>query len=350
MFPSHWEMSERLASEFCDITRRELLNVMTKRKLEIDMKLLMFAIQRTNAFEQLLNSRFLGKTLPKPIDVDNWKPFIGYISSCFESYFDIYLNYTDTALNDILNRFIDDIKQNGFPRIQNEESTNIHGSSADLFVFYKNCMTQCLQLFPSTNLLIRLSYLFQKYLKEYCNRVLNDSLPKLAAYQSSSFSSTASSLIQNFQIPTLLRDTPLTNTSNSNIETKKLNENEICRICSILSTGDYCKETIQQLEDKLKEKLDKINVDKISFENEKDVYLVLITNCVQLLVQDLENSCEPALQAMIKLPWQSYEAVGDQSSYISAILNHLKSNVPLIRDNLTNSRIHFIQFCTKFAQ
>jgi vacuolar protein sorting-associated protein 53 len=62
--------------------------------------------------------------------------------------------------------------------METEESSNIHGSSADLFVFYKNCMTQCMQLFTNTNLLIKLSSTFRKYLKEYANRVLNSSLPK----------------------------------------------------------------------------------------------------------------------------------------------------------------------------
>ena len=36
---------------------------------------------------------------------------------------------------------------------------------------------------------------------------------------------------------------------------KKLNENETCRICSILCTAEYCLETTQQLEDKLKDYL-----------------------------------------------------------------------------------------------
>jgi hypothetical protein len=42
---------------------------MAKRKSEIDMKLLIFAIQRTTQFEQLIGTRFLGRTLPRPKDV-----------------------------------------------------------------------------------------------------------------------------------------------------------------------------------------------------------------------------------------------------------------------------------------
>jgi hypothetical protein len=86
-----------------------------------------------------------------------------------------------SALADIIARFIEEIKTSGFPRMQNEESSNIHGSSADLFVFYKNCMTQCMQLFPSTSLLVKLSTIFQKFLRDYASRVLTGHLPKYEA-------------------------------------------------------------------------------------------------------------------------------------------------------------------------
>ena len=67
------------------------------------------------------------------------------------------------------------------------------------------------------------------------------------------------------------------------------------------------------------------------------------------MVQDLENSCEPALTAMSKISWQNISAVGDQSSYVTAIINHIKNFIPLVRDNLANSRKYFTQFCSKFA-
>ena len=41
--------------------------------------------------------------------------------------------------------------------------------------------------------------------------------------------------------------------------------------------------------------------------------------------------------------------MGDQSSYVNAIVNHIKNFIPLVRDNLTNSRKYFTQFCSKFA-
>lgn len=99
IFPTHWDMSERLAYEFCEVTRKELTHIMAKRSIEIDNKLLIFSIQRTANFEQLLTKRFLGRSIPIPKDLDisedDWKPFLGLISQCFDAHFDIFVNFTD---------------------------------------------------------------------------------------------------------------------------------------------------------------------------------------------------------------------------------------------------------------
>lgn len=379
IFPGHWEMSERLAFEFSDMTRKELTSIMAKRKIEIDNKLLIFAIQRTGNFEQLLTKRFLGKTIPRTKEQENisdedWKPFIGLISQCFDAQFDIFVNFTDQALSDLLARFSEDIKTNGFPRMLNEDSNNLHNSSADLFIFYKNCMTQCLQLFSNNTLLIKLASTFQKYLREYSNRILSSSLPKLSNASTSSLHSSiqgaATSLIQNFQIQNMLKEGTQSGISSMGLSSSssimdssksKLNESETCKICSILCTAEYCLDTTQQLEDKLREKstsalreksdLKQLEIQnkKINFNAEKDVFSNVISNCIQLLVQDLENSCEPALLAMSKISWQNISVVGDQSSYVTAIINHIKNFVPLVRDNLANTRKYFTQFCSKFV-
>jgi len=53
---------------------------------------------------------------------------------------------------------------------------------------------------------------------------------------------------------------------------------------------------------------------------------------------------------MLQMSWSSVEAVGDQSGYVTAITGHLKTALPLIRDNLASSRKYFTQFCVKFAK
>ena len=58
-----------------------------------------------------------------------------------------------------------------------EENSNVLPSCADLFVFYKKCMVQCSQL-STGQPLIDLTKTFQKYLKEYAQRILLANLPK----------------------------------------------------------------------------------------------------------------------------------------------------------------------------
>jgi len=152
----------------------------------------------------------------------------------------------------MINRFAEEVKQNGFPKMTNDESTNLLSSSADLFIFYKNCMTQCLQMFTDQALLHKLTPTFQKYLREYSNRILSSNLPKTSTNSTSSsyssISGAATSLIQNFQMQ-LKESNQSSNSSSGNMldSSKKLNEAEIGRICSILCTAEYCLDTTQQV-------------------------------------------------------------------------------------------------------
>ncbi|BFZ18354.1 hypothetical protein BsWGS_21393 [Bradybaena similaris] len=374
IFPPDWEVSERICVEFCHITRKELSKVMQRRRLEIDVKLLLFAIQRTGNFEVLIAKRFTGVTMQKPQvnptpaattqasvtsetrnpfeepstnpfeqpgedksqtetknTADIPTPFAGIISQCFEPHLNIYIESQDRNLAELINRFQEDIHTHGTPRMDGEENSNVLPSCADLFVFYKKCMVQCSQL-STGQPLIDLSKTFQKYLKEYAHRILLANLPKVS--KESVNISSASGLIQS-----ILKEGEIT----------KFTEEEQCRICSLLCTAEYCMDTTQQLEEKLKEKVNADLKSVVNLSVEQDMFHTVISNCIQLLVQDLETACEPALTAMTKMPWSSIEAVGDQSGYVTAITSHLKQNLPVIRDNLVSSRKYFTQFCVKFA-
>lgn len=397
MFPPGWEVSERITVEFCHVTRSELSKLMSKRKSEIDVKLLLYAIQRTSNFENLLFRRFTGVTLEEshdnlttseqrrsqtslsanpfegtesdgqsnnPFEEDMEKsdepspqtlvkpkmsPFHGIIGKCFEPYLYIYIESLDRNLADLIERFVQDAKQQQTSTAASlpiEGSGVVLSSCADLFVFYKKCMVQCTQLSTGQPML-GLAATFQRYLREYAVKLLQNNLPKIAAPGSigSSMSSitrdlrdlSTSGLIQNFH--SLLKEGEVT----------RYTHEEQARVCSILTTAEYCLETTQQLEEKLKEKVNPQLADKINLSQEQDIFHNVISNCIQLLVQDLETACEPALTAMSKISWQNIETVGDQSGYVTAITSHLKQTVPIIRDNLASSRKYFTQFCVKFA-
>ncbi|XP_042627148.1 vacuolar protein sorting-associated protein 53 homolog isoform X1 [Cyprinus carpio] len=366
MFPEEWCMTERIAVEFCHITRTELAKLMRARAREIEVKLLLFAIQRTTNFEGLLAKRFSGCTLnngpgqkkpetpleptnpfledesgednvsEKDEDLDRPKkpkapdnPFHGIVSKCFEPHLYVYIESQDKNLGELIDRFVADFRAQGPPKSGTDEGGAVLPSCADLFVYYKKCMVQCSQL-STGEPMIALTTIFQKYLREYAWKILSGNLPKTST---SSGGLTISSLLK----------------EKEGSEVTKFTMEELCLICSILSTAEYCLATTQQLEEKLKEKVDKPLMERINLTGEMDTFSTVISNSIQLLVQDLDAACDPALTAMSKMPWQSVEHVGDQSPYVTSVIMHIKQNVPIIRDNLASTRKYFTQFCIKFT-
>nr|CAB3267648.1 vacuolar protein sorting-associated protein 53 homolog [Phallusia mammillata] len=390
IFPEHWEVSELIAVEFCQITNRELSTLMQRRASEIDVKLLLFAIQRTTNFETLLSKRLSGNTLrqfsknvkkvsnskeQKPVDQANTNPFLEdegnennsneteeanetndvsqrtenpfqrLISNCFEPYLYIYIESQDQNLSELMAKF-----QEEFQKKSQQMRTDtvpheggVLNNCADLFVYYKKCMVQCSQLSTGEPMLA-LAKLFQKYLREYASRILTSNLPKTSQSTVSLSANITFSTVTN-----LLKETTSSLKDGSSSEAVRLGSGELTLICSILTTADYCLETTQQLEMKLKEKVDTNLSPQIDLSEERTVFSSVISNCIQLLEQDLESACDPPLTAMAKISWTSMEHVGDQSAYVTAITSHIKQAVPHVRANLAEARKYFTQFCIKFA-
>lgn len=75
-----------------------------------------------------------------------------------------------------MDRFVQDFKSQGIPMVEGDGSNVVFPSAGELFVFYKKCMVQCSQLSTGPPLL-SLTAAFQKFLREYATRVLNNHLP-----------------------------------------------------------------------------------------------------------------------------------------------------------------------------
>ncbi|XP_061386999.1 vacuolar protein sorting-associated protein 53 homolog [Musca vetustissima] len=366
VFPLDWEVSERITVEFCRLTRDQLSQIMAKRTNEIDVRLLLFAINKTQAFEQLLSKRFTGITLGINPNVTeklstatsatnsdtssgdviinpNLVVFHDQIGSCFKAHLDIYIRSIDRNLSELIEKFVEQVKE---PLKIAEAKTTVYPSSADLFVFYKKCMVQCNQL-SNEQPMYELAMVFKKYLREYASKVLEFSIPKLLS-SSTSIGKSMSLLTRDMQNLSTAAGQVIHNFLKEG-DAQRFSRDDLIRICCVLTTAEYCLETVQQLEEKLKEKVATAYASKVDMSEERDVFHRIISNCIQLLVQDLEAGCEPSLQAMAKVQWQSINNVGDQSAFITSICANFKQTVPILRDNLATSRKYFTQFCHKFV-
>lgn len=272
MFPSAWEISEHITVEFCRITVQDLGKLMAKRKADINVKLLLIAFNKTMTFENLLSVRFSGITLlPKEnrdqviakLKESNQTLFTGIISNCFEPYLNIYVECQDKQLEQMINSIVDDMsKENS----KNENKmAEVFPSSGQLFTEYRNFLLQCVKL-SCKRPLVQLASTFQKYLREYANRVLIQNLPKSSL---TGASGAAASLMQSTN---MFSASGLLQSLLKEGDDYKFTKSELIQICSVLLTANYCLETIQQLEKKLQEKVDPKYVDKIEMKPEVDLF------------------------------------------------------------------------------
>ena len=219
LFPPDWEMSERIAGEFCRMTRLDLVKIIKARQSEVDTKLLLAAIQKTAGFESLLSRRFSGVTLSISSNIEqsfvqtqfaassnpfgdpdaatnpflqpaeqsvnslnyqtvNLNPFKGIISQCFEPYLHIYLEAQDRNLADMIARFAAELNGTKSSQVEVGEGAPVLTSCGDLFVFYRKCLVQLSEL-TSGQPMVELASLFKKYLREYISKVIVASLPKV---------------------------------------------------------------------------------------------------------------------------------------------------------------------------
>ncbi|CAK1549088.1 unnamed protein product [Leptosia nina] len=361
LFPAPWRLSERIAHQFCKITRDNLTSLMSTRRNELDCKLLLYAIQQTHNFELLLHKRFIGTELGSETvethnnneisfeeyienveDMTSQKsPWVGLVGGCFEAHLSLYISSLDTNLRSLMDRFIQEAKSMELSdTAEGSGSGGVLASCADLFLFYKKCLAQCARLSTGEPML-ELAGVFGKYLREYASCVLQSALPRNSGSNASGNSTVSLSTVPNIvtNLHTFLRDD----------STVRYTKQEIAKITSVITTSEYCLETTVHLEQKLKEKITPTLAEKIDLGPEQDLFHKMISTCIQLLVQDLELACEPALQAMTKISWLHFDNVGDQSSYVTQIIMHLKNTVPILRDNLASSRKYFTQFCIRFA-
>ena len=153
IFPEAWDMPRKIATDFCKVTRKMLEKQIKNRVSELDVKLLLFAVQKTQAFEKLLMERFDDEH-PKdeaPTDeletkVEEPVSFYNAISQCFEQYLNVYIESQDVNLTELIEKFVLELKDGGVPVYQVGDPAPLLPSSSDLFVFYKKCLVQCSQL------------------------------------------------------------------------------------------------------------------------------------------------------------------------------------------------------------
>lgn len=291
IFPAYWRVNEMLANSYCEGTRDDFKGILQRSMRRgdgqtLDVDLLLSCLQETLNFEHSLERRFSNESRSSmdTIVSKDERPhgFSQAISEAFEPYMSLWVESQDKQLATLIPKY----RQQPLRNAEEEFSSQaVISSSTELFHFYRLTLGQCAKLSTGSRL-AELSTTFAKYLDQYGQQVLYYSLSEKPGAQGPS-----------------VEDAIL-----------------------ILNTADYCYATCNQLEEKIKGRIDEEFKDKVDLQSQADAFMGIASATVRVLVRKVELACEPTWREMRNTPWSKLESVGDQSSYVAELLRNVKES------------------------
>ncbi|KAH7086868.1 Vps53-like protein [Paraphoma chrysanthemicola] len=289
IFPSYWRVNEMLANSYCEGTRDDFKAILQRSVRRgdgqtLDVDLLLSCLQETLNFEHALERRFANESRAS-IDTiaskdDRPLGFSQAISEAFEPYMSLWVESQDKQLATLIPKY----RQQPLRNTEEDFSHQaVIPSSTELFHFYRLTLAQCAKLSTGTRLL-ELSATFAKYLEQYSQQVLFYFLSEKPGAQGPS-----------------IEDAVL-----------------------ILNTADYCYATCNQLEEKIKGRIDEELKDKVDLQSQADAFMGIASATVRILVRKVEIACEPSWREMRNTPWSKLESVGDHSTYVTELIRNIK--------------------------
>jgi hypothetical protein len=310
IFPSHWRVNEILANVFAEGTRDDykgILSRSTRNGQMVDVKLLLSCLQQTLDFEHSLEKRF-NQSSRASIDTmtsASDTPIFGQpISDAFEPYLSLWVEAQDKELAALMPQY----RQR--PTRSSEEdfsSQQVITSSTELFNFYRLSLAQCAKLSTGQPLL-ELTKVFGRYLDQYAQQVL---------------------LFYISEKPT--GGTP------SRIPTVE-------DVILVLNTADYCFNTSNSLEEKIKSRIDESLKEKVDLQSQADAFMGIASAAVRGLVRRVEVDLEPSWREMRNTAWSKIEIGENQSTYIAGLQNRIKH-----RSSEILGMLHKQQYARAFA-
>jgi hypothetical protein len=119
------------------------------------------------------------------------------------------------------------------------------------------------------------------------------------------------------------------------------------KVCHVISTCEYCADTVEALEDLIRDTIDSDFKDRIEMSNQQEHFHDVTAKCIQVLVSGLMTRMQDGLKVMTDINWVTFEMVGEESTYVRMIQTEMMPFVAKVRGLIPSS--YFRSFCDKFA-
>ena len=231
------------------------------------------------------------------------------ISEAFEPYMSVWVEHQDKHLATMIPKYR---QQPAKPPDEEFSPQLVMHSSTELFGFYRLVLSQCAKLSPGQSL-VDLSKVFAKYLDQYAQQVLLAHIGEKPSGQTPSIQPTPEDLVL------------------------------------ILNTADYCFNTCNQLEEKIKSRIDTKFQNAVDLQAQADAFMGIASAAVRTLVRKAELDLEPTWHEMRNTGWSKMESVRDQSPYVIEISRRIRTRTKDIL-SLFSKQQYVRAFCDNFVE
>jgi vacuolar protein sorting-associated protein 53 len=254
------------------------------------------------------------------------EPLIGIASQAFEDYMHPYIDLEEQSMAEQLTEALED------RTVDTRGERPVFISSTNLFVYIKGSITRCTAL-TKGKAFYQLYQAFQDALRKY-SQILRGKLP--AAVPPSTTVVGALSLAG-----------PFGQKQEASQAQYRVAKGEEVTICHIISTCEYCADTMEALEELIRDTIDDEYKPRIDMLNDQEVFHEITAKAIRVLVSGLTNRTENALRALSATNWSTWDAVGEESVYVRGMHEEIEPYVRTVRKLLPTS--YFRSFCDKFG-
>jgi len=257
-------------------------------------------------------------------------PLLGVASSAFDKYMRPYIDLEMKSMDEQLFSALED------RTVDTRGNQPVYTSSTKLFVYIKGSITRCTAL-TKGNTFYLLHRAFKESLRKY-SQVLSRKLPPPLPQKSVGPLNMPPVPFANKQ---LQESTPV------QVASYKVPPGEEVTVCHVIGTCEYCAETVEALEDLIRDTVDEEFRSKIDMMGTQEAFHEITAKCIRILVSGMENRLEEPLRTMTSTNWAAFAEVGEESDYVRDMHKEIQPYVSTARGLIPKS--YFQNFCDKFA-
>ncbi|CAB9526435.1 sorting-associated protein 53 homolog [Seminavis robusta] len=361
VFPSYWNMQYSLCRAFLIMTKEHFLQLLSGPKKDADANnatILLKALQKTIVFEKETMAWLPREFGTKFISPNNneaeinatqqqqqqpaddgaasteqtpVESLLGVCSVAFEKFMGPYIALEDQSMDEQLINAVDD------RTVDNRGEMPVFTSSTKLFVYIKGSIARC-NAMSKGHAFYLLYEAFQGAIRKYA-QVLSGKLPQQQVSQTG--------VSGGLNLPGFGTVGKQQQENNNTSSTYRIPQGEEMTVCYVVSTCEYCADTVEALEDLIRDTIDDAYKPKIDMMAQQEVFHDVTAKAIRVLVLGLGNRVENAWKMMASINWGAFDMVGEESSYVRTMHEEIQPFVTTCRGHLPTP--HFRSFCDKFA-